>query len=138
PPWAGGTAIPMNGSFTSPTVAVDATINTTGLSGGRHIIFVRGRGVSDFQGFQTWGPISAAFLDVTGGPTPTPGVTPTPTPVATPTPTATSTVEPSATPTVPPSPSPTATATAGGETPTPTPSPTATGSGSPGVSPTPN
>ena len=86
PPWAGGTAIPMNGTFNSPTVAVNATINTASLSVGRHVIFVRGRGVSDFQGFQTWGPISAAFLDVTGGPTPTPTLTPTitPTPTATP------------------------------------------------------
>jgi Zinc carboxypeptidase len=86
PPWAGGTAIPMNGTFNSPTVAVNATINTASLSVGRHVIFVRGRGVSDFQGFQTWGPISAAFLDVTGGPTPTPTptATPTPTPTATP------------------------------------------------------
>jgi hypothetical protein len=66
PPWAGGTAIPMNGTFTSPTVAVDATINTASLSAGRHVIFVRGRGVTNVQGFQTWGPISAAFLDVTG------------------------------------------------------------------------
>src|SRR5258705_13874602 len=96
PPWAGGTAIPMNGSFNSPTVAVDATINTASLSVGRHVIFVQGRGVSDFQGFQTWGPISAAFLDVTGGatPTPTPSVTPTPTA----TPTATSTPRPTPTP----------------------------------------
>ncbi len=67
PPWAGGTAIPMNGTFNSPTVAVNATISTASLSAGRHVIFVRGRGVSNFQGFQTWGPISAAFLDVTGG-----------------------------------------------------------------------
>ena len=66
PPWAGGTAIPMNGTFNSPTVAVNATISTASLSVGRHVIFVRGRGVSGFQGFQTWGPISAAFLDVTG------------------------------------------------------------------------
>jgi len=66
PPWAGGTAIPINGTFNSPTVAVNATINTASLSVGRHVIFVRGRGVSNFQGFQTWGPISAAFLDVTG------------------------------------------------------------------------
>ncbi len=71
PPWAGGTAIPMNGTFNSPTVAVNATINTASLSVGRHVIFVRGRGVNNFQGFQTWGPISAAFLDVIGGPTPT-------------------------------------------------------------------
>jgi hypothetical protein len=67
PPWNGGTAIPMNGTFNSPTVAVNATINTASLSVGRHVIFARGRGVSDFQGFQTWGPISAAFLDVTAG-----------------------------------------------------------------------
>ncbi|CAN5729838.1 hypothetical protein BH18PSE1_BH18PSE1_10830 [soil metagenome] len=67
PPWAGGTAIPMNGTLSSPTVPVNATINTASLSVGRHVIFVRGRGVNDFQGFQTWGPISAAFLDVTGG-----------------------------------------------------------------------
>jgi len=66
PPWAGGTAIPMNGTFNSPTVPVNATISTASLSVGRHVIFVRGRGVSDFQGFQTWGPISAAFLGVTG------------------------------------------------------------------------
>src|SRR5205085_10850845 len=71
PPWAGGTAIPMNGTFNSPTVPVDATIDTASLSTGRHVIFVQGRGVTDFQGFQTWGPISAAFLDVTGGATPT-------------------------------------------------------------------
>jgi hypothetical protein len=67
PPWAGGMPIPMNGGFNSPTVAVSSTINTAGLSVGRHLIFVRGRGVNDFQGHQTWGPISAAFLDVTGG-----------------------------------------------------------------------
>lgn len=107
PPWAGGTAIPMNGTFNSPAVAVDATINTASLSLGRHVIFVRGRGVSDFQGFQTWGPVSAAFLDVTGGGTPTP----------TPTATATATVTPTATPTA------TATATA---TPTTTTTPTST------------
>jgi carboxypeptidase T len=100
PPWAGGTAIPMNGTFNSPTVAVDATINTASLSAGRHVIFVRGRGVSDFQDFQTWGPISAAFLDVTGGSTPTP------TPSATATATATPTATPRPTPTPRSNPSP--------------------------------
>ena len=95
PPWAGGTAIPMNGTFNSPTVAVNATINTASLSVGRHVIFVRGRGVSDFQGFQTWGPISAAFLDVTGGPTPTPSATATATATATPRPTPTPRSNPS-------------------------------------------
>src|SRR5207249_9441115 len=110
PPWAGGTAIPMNGTFNSPTVAVDATINTVSLSVGRHVIFVQGRGVSDFQGFQTWGPVSAAFLDVTGGPTPTPSVAPTPTstptPAATPTPTPTPTATPRPTPLPRPRPTP--------------------------------
>jgi hypothetical protein len=106
PPWAGGTAIPMDGTFNSPTVAVDATIDTASLSVGRHVIFVQGRGVSDFQGFQTWGPISAAFLDVTGGGvTPTPSVTPTPT--STPTPTATPTATATATATSTPRPTPT-------------------------------
>src|SRR5439155_1684377 len=37
PPWAGGTAIPMNGSFDSPTVAVDATINTASRALGKNI-----------------------------------------------------------------------------------------------------
>jgi len=148
PPWAGGTAIPMNGGFNSPTVAVDATISTGSLSAGRHVIFVRGRGVSDFQGFQTWGPISAAFLDVTGGPTPTPGVTPTPTPSPTPaatptptptpgvTPTPTSTPTPAATPTPTPTPSVTPAPTS---TPTPaaTPTPTPTATPTPGATPTP-
>jgi hypothetical protein len=69
PPWAGGTAIPMSGAFTSPTVAVNATIDTSGLAAGRHVVFVRGRGVTDFSGFQTWGPVSATFLDVTGSTT---------------------------------------------------------------------
>ena len=55
PPWAGGTTIPMNGSFNSPTVAVDATINTASLSVGRHVSCADV--ASDFQGFQTWGPM---------------------------------------------------------------------------------
>ena len=130
PPWAGGTAIPMGGTFDSPTEAVSATINTASLSVGRHVIFVRGRGVSNFQGFQTWGPISAAFLDVAvGGPTPTPTpATPTPTP-ATPTPTPTP-----ATPTPTPPP---ATPTPTPATPTPSPSATATPTAPPTVTPTP-
>jgi hypothetical protein len=86
PPWAGGTAIPMNGTFNSATVAVDATIDTASLSAGRHVIFVQGRGANDFQGFQTWGPISAAFLDVTGGASPTPTATASPTATPRPTP----------------------------------------------------
>lgn len=105
PPWAGGTPLAMSGSFNSPTVAVSATIDTNGLPAGRHIIFVRGRGVNDYQGFQTWGPISAAFLDVTGGtPTPTPSATPSPT--STPTATATATPRPTPSPRARPTPRP--------------------------------
>jgi len=106
PPWASGTAIPMNGTFNSPTVAVDATINTASLSVGRHVIFVRGRGESDFQGFQTWGPVSAAFLDVTGGGTPTPTPTATPTATSTPRPTPTPRLAPVARPRPTPAPRP--------------------------------
>jgi hypothetical protein len=61
PPWAAGaTAHPMaasDGSFDAPTEAVTATLDTSGLSGGRHILFVRGR---DAAG--NWGAFSAIFL----------------------------------------------------------------------------
>jgi hypothetical protein len=82
PPWAGGTGVPMtavDGAFDSPTEAVQATIATGSLSVGRHIIFVRGRGVNDYSGFQSWGAVSAAFLTILpqGGPTNTPTSTPT-------------------------------------------------------------
>ncbi|MEO8285963.1 MAG: M14 family zinc carboxypeptidase [Chloroflexota bacterium] len=77
PPWAGGTPIAMtatDGNFNSPTEAVQAAVSTGSLSVGRHILMVRGRGVNDFSVYQTWGPFSATFLDVTpsGGPTNTP------------------------------------------------------------------
>ncbi len=98
PPWAGGTGIPMTGSFGSPTVAVQATVDTSSLSVGRHVLFVRGRGATDYLGYQTWGEVSAAWLWVTpnGGtpiPTGTPTRTNTPVP-ATNTPTRTSTSVP--------------------------------------------
>lgn len=67
PPWAGGVAQPMtptDSAFNSPTEAVRATLPTTALPPGRHILFVRGRGVNSYQGFQSWGPVSATFLDV--------------------------------------------------------------------------
>jgi hypothetical protein len=56
----------MNGTFTSPTVPVNATINTTSLTPGRHIIFVRGRGVNQYQGYDTWGPMTATWLWING------------------------------------------------------------------------
>jgi hypothetical protein len=97
PPWAGGTAIPLNGTFTAATVAVNATVDTSSLAVGRHILFVRGRGAAAYGGFPTWGPVTAVFLTVTeaGGPTATPTGTPTGTPTATPTRTPTNTPTPS-------------------------------------------
>ncbi|HKP53429.1 MAG TPA: M14 family zinc carboxypeptidase [Chloroflexia bacterium] len=76
PPWAGGTPFPMaasDGSYNSPTEGVEAMIATGTLGVGRHLILVRGRGTNDYEGHQSWGPISAAFLDVLPGITPTPG-----------------------------------------------------------------
>jgi carboxypeptidase T len=69
PPWAGGTAMAMSateGSFNSSTEAVRATVSAAGLVPGRHIIFVRGRGVNSYSGNQSWGPVTGVFLDVTG------------------------------------------------------------------------
>ncbi len=113
PPWiSSSVAISMNatdGAFNSPTEAVNASIATGSLSPGRHIVFVSGRGATDYAGYQTWGPISAAFLDVTNGggglPTDTPAP-PAPTSTSLPTitpalPTATTTALPSATPASP-------------------------------------
>jgi hypothetical protein len=64
PPWqAGAVAYPMaaaDGTFNSTVENVVATINTTGLSGGRHLVFVRGKDAAN-----NWGAFSAVFLDVT-------------------------------------------------------------------------
>ncbi len=64
PPWqAGAVAYPLaasDGTFNSSMEAVTATINTAGLSGGRHIVFVRGKDAAN-----NWGAFSAVFLDVT-------------------------------------------------------------------------
>jgi hypothetical protein len=63
PPWVtGSTAIAMSasdGSFNSRTENVEATIDTTCLSEGKHIIFVRGQDVNG-----NWGAFSAIFLSV--------------------------------------------------------------------------
>jgi hypothetical protein len=96
-PWTGGSPIAMSatdGSFNSPTEQVQATIDTSSLSTGRHMLLVRGRGVNDYEGNHSWGPISAAFLDVL----PPGGATWTPTPI----PTSTLTVVPTNTPTATP------------------------------------
>jgi carboxypeptidase T len=102
PPWAGGTGIPMNGTFGgSQTVPVNATIDTTSIPVGTHVIFVRGRGVNQFQGYDTWGPFTATWLVVqpSGGNTPTP-LPATPTQPPAPSPTSTAPPAPSATGTV--------------------------------------
>ena len=54
-----------DGSFNSSTESVQATISGIGLTPGRHVLFVRGRGVNSYSGFQSWGPVTGVFLDVT-------------------------------------------------------------------------
>jgi hypothetical protein len=70
----------VDGLFDQPTEAVTGSLPTGSLTPGRHVIFVRGRGVNDYQGYQSWGPIGGAFVDVQigGSVTPTP---PTNTPI---------------------------------------------------------
>ena len=105
PPWAGGTPLTMtavDGTYDSPTEEVQAIVNTESLTPGRHVLLVRGRGVNDYEGYQSWGAISATFLDVLpdGGNTATPTATAVP-PTTTTTTTATSTATHTTTP-VPP------------------------------------
>jgi carboxypeptidase T len=63
PPWASGPEpfaydmSPADGNFNNPVEAAEATIDTTGWSEGRHIIFIRGQ---DTDG--NWGAFSAVFL----------------------------------------------------------------------------
>ena len=118
PPWQPGASVgamtASDGSFNGTTEGVTASVSTTGLSTGKHILFVRGK---DANG--NWGAFSAIFLTVTepvatSTPTATPTITSTPTetliPTATPTPTQTPIVPtPTATATATPSPTPTAT-----------------------------
>ncbi len=66
PPWAGGTAAPLeavDGAYDEAVEAVEADIRTDGWTPGKHTLFVRGR---DAQG--NWGPISAVFLEVQDNP----------------------------------------------------------------------
>jgi carboxypeptidase T len=66
PPWAGGTARALgatDGAFNATTEGVTGSIDTTGLSTGKHIVFVRAQ---DAGG--AWGAISAIYLTIgTGG-----------------------------------------------------------------------
>lgn len=51
---------PTDGNFNSSVEGVVATIDTSSLSLGRHLVFVQGQ---DANG--NWGVVSAVFLDVT-------------------------------------------------------------------------
>ncbi len=60
PPWAGGTVVsmtPVDGVFNTASEAVQAEVDTSALTGGRHILYVRGQDITDY-----WGPVSAVFL----------------------------------------------------------------------------
>ncbi len=63
PPWVSGatsTALTAtDGSFNAKTEAIRGTINTSSLSVGKHIVYVRSRDISG-----NWGAFSAAFLKV--------------------------------------------------------------------------
>lgn len=63
PPWqAGAVAKPLNaadGAFNSTTEALAGTVSTTGLSVGKHMVFVRAKDASG-----AWGPISAEFIQI--------------------------------------------------------------------------
>jgi carboxypeptidase T len=66
PPWvAGSTAIAMSASdnsFDSTLEAVEAAVDTTGWSDGKHILFLRGKDADD-----NWGAFSAIFLTISPG-----------------------------------------------------------------------
>ena len=61
----GGTPVTMtasDGSFNATTETVTAAIPTTGLSTGRHTLFVRAQNAAGF-----WGPVRPVFFDVVTG-----------------------------------------------------------------------
>jgi len=64
PTWAGGTPIALaaqDGAFDGPTELVTGALDTTDLSIGRHLVFVRGRNAAN-----AWGPFTAQWLTVWG------------------------------------------------------------------------
>lgn len=79
-PWeSGAQAVAMSaqdGSFNNRTEGLSVDIDTTGMSEGQHIIYVRARDAAN-----NWGPLTAIFLTVNDDvivPTPTPTPTPPP------------------------------------------------------------
>ncbi|MCO5211474.1 MAG: hypothetical protein M9936_17415 [Caldilinea sp.] len=82
PSWAGGVTYPLSaadGAFDEVAETLQATVATTGLALGKHLIFVEAQ---DANG--VWGVPSATFLTMTDQPpataTPTPTASPTPQP----------------------------------------------------------
>ncbi|HQH58056.1 MAG: hypothetical protein GX415_06685 [Chloroflexi bacterium] len=65
PYWQAGYApsplSPADGNFNSSSENVTASIDTTGLSAGRHILYVRGKDANN-----NWGAVSAVFLTIEG------------------------------------------------------------------------
>jgi carboxypeptidase T len=65
PPWspaASGAGIPLaplDGLFDSPVEDAAAQVDTSGLAGGRHILYLRGKDASG-----QWGPVTALFIHV--------------------------------------------------------------------------
>ncbi len=68
-PWeSGASAIALSaidGNFNQTTEGITGTINTSGLSNGQHIVYVRSRDTSG-----SWGAVSAVFLNITDTPPP--------------------------------------------------------------------
>jgi carboxypeptidase T len=68
PPWQAGAVpqplAPADGAFDGVTEALTGSINTTGLSLGKHLVYVRAR---DAAG--VWGPVTASFLNINAVPT---------------------------------------------------------------------
>ncbi|MCJ7696454.1 MAG: hypothetical protein MUO40_13655, partial [Anaerolineaceae bacterium] len=66
PPWEAGVTLysmsPQDGIYNSTIETVTALVNPFGLSGGRHILYVRGQ---DAEG--NWGAVSAVFFTIKYG-----------------------------------------------------------------------
>jgi carboxypeptidase T len=63
PPWQAGAAAQAmsagDGAFNDKTEGLTGTIDTTGLTNGKHLVYVRAR-----DGSNTWGPFTASFLQI--------------------------------------------------------------------------